>query len=151
MERKVIKRLSIERPEKLPCEIHWIKTEKNKWVVFLGFEEEMLFEVFCGKVVDDFPIHHKVKSGEIIKEKDNYGCNKYDFRYKDRYGHYVVTESVNSLTEEYYNENVNVSFMLRYLPNSHVLKVIKKWKVAGDLLEFQQVLIEVIQKYISEK
>ncbi|MFA6501908.1 MAG: hypothetical protein WCT85_03875 [Parachlamydiales bacterium] len=149
----------IKRPEILPCDVYQIKKENVKWLIFAGIHEKNLFEIFVSHDNNDptedvLYIPKTITSG-IIKKiswiSNNEKCNQFNFIYQDKHGFNITMEAINRVTDpRFHNININVSFMLRYLPNEIIIKIIKRWKDLDPLTqELREVLIEIISKYIK--
>lgn len=149
----------IKRPDVLDCDIHRIRLDKTEWLVFVGKQDGKVFELFVAEVPADEKeydenqtlfIPAKYKTGQIIKAKDENGKKIYNLRCSDVMGFGVTFDHIGrTFDNSYYNYTINVSFMLRYIPNEIVYKVVSKWlDLDGKLGVYKKVILTVIRKYL---
>jgi len=110
------------RPKRLESEIIRFTNNKEKWIGFLGIDEDTSkekypYELFTG-LAESFQIPNYVENGTIIKIKeknDDVILKRYDFEYKDRDGYIVTMQGLNrAFNREYWNYSKMVSAFLRH-------------------------------------
>jgi len=145
-----IKNLLIKRPVELPCDIHRIEVGGCRWYAFVGLYKERVFEIFFADIEessDIFFIPKTIKKGMIIRGVTDSGEKVYNFKYVDKQKFGVTVENIGRVLDaSYYNYVLDVSFMLRYLPNKQVIHIIKKWR---NLTEKQEILRELLIRIIG--
>jgi hypothetical protein len=146
----------INRQSVLPCDIHIKDGDEadKKWVCFVGMRDKIPFEIFVGYNNVSFVIPSYVKTGEIICSDDEQEqpFHEYDLRVKDSYGHNIRVESINRVFDkDFHNYSISVSYMLRYMPISTVIRVIKKYYFTDErLIKFKNFIIETLECYNYE-
>jgi ribonucleoside-diphosphate reductase alpha chain len=79
---------SVKRPEVLEADVVRFMNSDEKWIAFVGKLDGRPYEIFTGKEDDDvLPIPKTIKKGYIIKNKQDDGTKRYDFRYIDKHGY----------------------------------------------------------------
>lgn len=140
----------IERPKQLNCKIYRSNYLNIEWIAFACFNQNELIEIFVGELKESngdirIPVPSYVKNG-IIEKINNEHEHLYNLKFKDKDGYNVECPGINRIFDDkYYNYVVTVSYMLRYLPNETVLKVVKKWKSLPPKVEaLRNVLVDIL-------
>lgn len=122
------KSINAARPAEIECKVEQFKNEKKEWVAFIGLLNNKPYEIFTGpKDIDVFPIPSIVKSGYIIKVKQEDNTSRYDFKYVDSYGYTNTLGGLSRIFDkEYWNYARFVSALLRSaIPVEQVIKVVE--------------------------
>ncbi|KAB2915983.1 MAG: adenosylcobalamin-dependent ribonucleoside-diphosphate reductase [Bacteroidetes bacterium] len=125
---QIIEQEAPERPKILEAEIVRFNNNNEPWIGFTGLLDNRPYEIFTGKAEDSFVIPAWVHKGWIIKERDENGLARYDFRYTDKYGYKVTIEGLSrSFDKEYWNYAKLISGVLRQgMPLKDVVRLIDR-------------------------
>jgi len=131
-----------ERPPKLPCEIHRVMYQGQKWIVFVGLLEGRPFEIFAG-AIEDVCIPKNIEDGIIFRQKTKH----YSFEYDDEI-------LINNIGKSFFNKEHDafarsISMHLQYgVPIEEVLVMLNK--AEGDVTNFAKVLTRTLKKYVED-
>jgi len=131
-----------ERPPKLPCEIHRVMYQGQKWIVFVGLLEGRPFEIFAG-AIEDVCIPKNIEDGSIFRQKTKH----YSFEYDDEI-------LINNIGKSFFNKEHDafarsISMHLQYgVPIEEVLVMLNK--AEGDVTNFAKVLTRTLKKYVED-
>ena len=141
-----------KRPKILDADILRFKNDNEEWIAFIGLIEGKPYEIFTGKKEDDnFPIPKSIKTGKIIKTKEDSGDTRYDFQYIDKYG-YKVT--MGGLSHQFYSEFWNyaklISGILRHgMPVVHAVELVSSLRLDDDTINtWSAGVARALKKYI---
>ncbi|MEX0980851.1 MAG: adenosylcobalamin-dependent ribonucleoside-diphosphate reductase, partial [Bacteroidales bacterium] len=124
-----------KRPRVIDADILRFKNNEEEWIAFIGLIDGRPYEIFTGKKEDDnFPIPRSIRTGKIIKTKEESGMTRYDFEYVDKYG-YKVT--MGGLSHQFYKEFWNyaklISGVLRHgMPVVHTVDLVTSLRLDDD-------------------
>lgn len=115
-----------KRPEIIPCEVIRFKNEQEQWIAVIGLINELPYEIFTGKIDDEFKVPDWVKSGWTIKVSGTKG-KRYDFQYAEASGEMITIEGLSrAFNSEYWNYAKLISGMLRLkMPIEEVVKLVE--------------------------
>lgn len=143
-----------KRPKVLDADILRFKNNDEDWVAFIGLMDDKPYEIFTGKKEDDnFPIPKTIKTGKIIKTKEESGETRYDFQYIDKYG-YKVT--MGGLSHQFYSEFWNyaklISGVLRHgMPIVDTVGLITSLRLDDDTINtWSAGVARALKKYIPD-
>ena len=142
-----------KRPKRLDADVIRFQNNNEKWIAVVGLYEGKPYEVFTGRAEDTFDISSYVKSGWVIKTKDEEGQNRYDFQYKDRDGYKVTIEGLSrSFNKEYWNYAKLISGVIRHgMPIIHVVDLINGLTVPEDFINtWKNGVVRALKKYIPD-
>ncbi len=124
-EKKELEKLQ-RRPEVIPSEVIRFKNEKEQWIAVIGLIDDDPYEIFTGKIDDDFKVPEWVQKGWTIKVNGARG-KRYDFQYTDPTGEEVTIEGLSrAFNSEYWNYAKLISGMLRLkMPIEEVVKLVE--------------------------
>lgn len=141
-----------KRPKVLDADILRFKNNDEEWIAFIGLIDGKPYEIFTGKKEDDnFPIPKSIKTGKIIKTKQENGTTRYDFQYIDKYG-YKVT--MGGLSHQFYSEFWNyaklISGVLRHgMPIVHTVELITSLRLDDESINtWSAGVARALKKYI---
>jgi len=143
---KIERHYAPPRPQKLPCDIYHMTSEKQKWLVLVGKMGDDVYEVFCGKE-DKILVPKKYKKGYLIKK----GHRKYSLYIPVEKDDDLVFNDILSLFE---NEEYNIltrmiSMSLRHgVPLKFVIDQLMKEK--AEFTAFNKAIARVLKKYIKD-
>lgn len=125
---QIIEQEAPERPKILEAEIVRFNNNNEPWIGFTGLLNNRPYEIFTGKAEDSFVIPAWVHKGWIIKERDENGLSRYDFRYRDKYDYKITIEGLSrSFDKEYWNYAKLISGVLRQgMPLKDVVRLIDR-------------------------
>ena len=132
---KNVKSRQMERPELIQSEVIRFKNEKEQWIAVIGLIDEKPYEIFTGKINDEFKLPDSVNKGWTIKVKGSKG-KRYDFQYKDQSGETITIEGLSkAFNSEYWNYAKLISGMLRLkMPIDQVVKLVEGLNLYEDSL-----------------
>ena len=143
-----------KRPKVLDADILRFKNNDEEWIAFIGLIDGRPYEIFTGKKEDDnFPIPRSIKTGKIIKTKEDSGETRYDFQYIDKYG-YKVT--MGGLSHQFYSEFWNyaklISGVLRHgMPIVDTVELITSLRLDDDTINtWSAGVARALKKYIAD-
>lgn len=142
-----------ERPEVVEADVVHFRNNEDRWLAFIGLIDGKPYEVFTGRAEDSFQLPSWVDKGYVIKNKDENGASRYDFRYVDREGYKVTIEGLSrSFNPEYWNYAKLISGVLRH--NMHlvdVVSMIEKLRLDDDTLNtWKNGVVRSLKKYIPD-
>jgi len=143
-----------KRPKVLDADILRFKNNSEEWIAFIGLIDGKPYEIFTGKKEDDnFPIPKTIRTGKIIKTKEDSGETRYDFQYIDKYG-YKVT--MGGLSHQFYSEFWNyaklISGVLRHgMPIVDTVDLITSLRLDDDTINnWSAGVARALKKYIPD-
>ena len=117
-----------KRPETLEADVVRFQNNKEKWVAFVGLYDGRPYEIFTGLQDDEEGIllPKSVVCGNIIKNVDEAGNNRYDFQFKNKRGYKTTIEGLSEkFNKEYWNYAKLISGVLRWgMPIDQVVKLV---------------------------
>lgn len=117
-----------KRPKELHAEVVRFQNNKEKWIAFIGLQNDRPYEIFTGIQDDDDGIllPKNVTEGKIIKNIDDNGVKRYDFQFANRRGYKTTIEGLSEkFNSEYWNYAKLISGVLRYgMPIDQVIKLV---------------------------
>lgn len=141
-----------KRPERLPCEIHHTTIKGEKWVVFVGLNNGLPYEVFCG-LQEYMELSPKIKTGTIVKRKTKKSERGfYDLVvFEGTENEFVVNDIVNAFkNDEHMVMGRLVSLSLRNSGKvSYVAEQLFKDN-SSDFMTYNKVLGRILKKYIKD-
>ena len=124
-----------KRPRVLDADILRFKNNDEEWIAFIGLIDGRPYEIFTGKKEDDnFPIPRSIRTGKIIKTKEESGGTRYDFQYIDKYGYKVTMGGLShQFHKEFWNYAKLISGVLRHgMPIVHTVDLITSLRLDDD-------------------
>ncbi len=123
-----------KRPKTIVASIVRFHNEKEKWLAVVGLINDKPYEIFTGKMKDAFNLPQWVEKGWVIKNRDEEGVARYDFRYVDSDGYKTTIEGLSrSFDKEYWNYAKLISGVLRHgMPMAYVVDLIQNLNLYDD-------------------
>ncbi len=145
---------SFKRPKVLDAEIIRFNNENEKWIAFVGINNDRPYEVFTGLADEEmFPIPKSIKKGKILKTRDENGVSRYDFQYTDKFGYKNTLGGLSHMfDQEYWNYAKLISSVLRHgMPIADVVKLISSLHLDSDNINTWKNGVErALKKYIPD-
>lgn len=142
------------RPTELDADVIHFKNDSQQWVAFVGVKDGKPFEIFTGPVdMELFPIPKSVKTGKIIKVKEEGKETRYDFRYIDSYGYQNTLGGLSRcFNKEYWNYARLVSGMLRQQVSIHsVVEIVEGMHTDSETLHsWKNGVIRALKSFIPD-
>lgn len=137
-----------KRPLELPCNIHRMTADKQKYLILVGLLDGKPYEVFCG-LAENFDVAHNQKGGVLVKRPQESGLSIYD----------LIVGASGSSPEHMYEDVVNlfdnpnygaftrtISTALRHgVPIHYLVEQLRKDK-HSDMWSFSTVLARTLSK-----
>lgn len=142
-----------KRPDKIEAEVVRFHNEAEKWLAVIGLVEGRPYEVFTGKMKDAFNLPQWVKSGWVIKNRNEDGTSRYDFRYIDAEGYKVTIEGLSrSFDKEYWNYAKLISGVLRHgMPIPYVVDLINNLNLYDEHINtWKNGVARALKRFIPE-
>ncbi len=143
-----------KRPHILEADVFHFQNNNERWIAFVGVLDGKPYEVFTG--IEDEEVLHipkSIKSGCIIKNKDENGVTRYDFQYIDKHGYRTTFEGLSRMFDkEYWNYAKLISGVLRYgMPITDVLNLVASLQLDNDNINTWKAGVErALKKYIPD-
>jgi ribonucleoside-diphosphate reductase alpha chain len=152
-EKKEVRKVQ-KRPKELEADIVRIKNDNEDWVAFVGILEGAPYEIFTGLSDDEGLIIPKsVKKGTIIKNRDEEGNARYDFKYINKFGYKTTIEGLShKFDPEYWNYAKLISSVLRHgMPIPHVVNLVSSLHLSSETINTWKNGVErTLRKYIPD-
>ncbi|MEL7121539.1 MAG: ribonucleoside-diphosphate reductase, adenosylcobalamin-dependent, partial [Bacteroidota bacterium] len=145
--------MSPKRPKKIDASIVRFRNNDEDWMAVIGLLDGKPYEVFTGRAEDTFRLPDYVKSGWVIKQKDNGHGNRYDFQFMDREGYRVTIEGLSrSFNKEYWNYAKLISGVLRHgMPLTHVVNMIDSLNTDSNYINtWKNGVVRALKKFIPD-
>lgn len=143
---------SVKRPEVLEADVVRFMNNDEKWIAFVGKLDGRPYEIFTGKEDDDvLPIPKTIKKGFIIKNKQDDGTKRYDFRYIDKHGYGNTFEGLSRMFDtEFWNYAKLISGVLRHgMPIPDVVNLVSSLRLDSEAINTWKNGVErTLRKYI---
>lgn len=142
------------RPAILEADVIRFQNNYEKWIAFIGKLNNKPYEIFTGKA-EDFYLPPWVDKGWIIKVKNanEKGETRYDFRFNDKQGYKVTFEGLSrSFDPEYWNYAKLISGVLRHgMPIPYAIDLIDNLNVKEDNINtWKNGVVRALKRYIPD-
>ncbi len=133
-----------KRPDELPCDIHEITVQGNKWIILVGKLSGSLYEIFVDEnTKQQIDVHHHT-SGTIKKV----GHSKYSLVIKNGEEKVIVENLAETMDATYGVMARMVSMALRHgTPLQFIVDQMSKSK---HFMGFERAVSRVLKKYIKD-
>ena len=143
------------RPQILECDVVRFQNNKEKWVAFVGLLDGRPYEIFTGLQDDDegIVLPKSVVKGRIIKNVNEDGTKRYDFKKKKKKGYKTTVEGLSEkFNKEYWNYAKLISGVLRYrMPLDHVIQLVGSLQLESESINTWKNGVErALKKYITD-
>ncbi len=153
-ERNVDSAFPKKRPSVIDADILRFKNNEEEWIAFIGLIDGRPYEIFTGKKEDDnFPIPKSIRTGKIIKTKEESGMTRYDFEYVDKYGYKVTMGGLShQFHKEFWNYAKLISGVLRHgMPVFHTVDLVTSLRLDDDNINnWVAGVARALKKYIPD-
>lgn len=142
-----------QRPVELEAEVVRFNNNDEKWIAVIGLFEDRPYEIFTGRAEDIFRLPTYVNKGWVIKNRDEDGRNRYDFRFRDQDGYRVTIEGLSrSFNKEYWNYAKLISGVLRLgMPLNQVVNLINGLNAAEDHINtWKNGVLRALKRHIRD-
>ncbi|MCQ2332162.1 MAG: adenosylcobalamin-dependent ribonucleoside-diphosphate reductase [Paludibacteraceae bacterium] len=144
------------RPAELKCDVVRFQNNKEKWIAFVGLNDQNKpYEIFTGLLDDEEGIFlpKSVTEGSIIKTHDEEGNRRYDFQFKNARGYKTTIEGLShKFDKEYWNYAKLISGVLRYgMPIDQVVKLVSGLQLNSESINnWKEGVVRALKKYIPD-
>ncbi len=153
-EKGIVPTNSPKRPTELQADIVRFHNNNEKWIAFVGLLNGHPYEIFTGLAEDDaLPIPKTIKKGFIIKEKDEQGNKRYDFRYKNKFGLNITIQGLSyKFNREYWNYAKLISSVLRHgMPLESVVNLVSSLNLSdANINTWKNGVERTLKRYIPD-
>ena len=143
---------AVKREKSLKCDVFHFYNGKEKWVAFVGIQNDRPYEIFTGLEEKLTNLPSKVSAGNIVKYKRD-GVNCYDFEYYTEDGEKKVVESINTtFNPEFWNYGKMLSAMLRHrMPLVYIVKTLGDMRFENDSINsWRTGVIRALKRWIKD-
>ncbi len=122
-----------KRPEIIPSELIRFKNGAEQWIAVIGLIDDAPYEIFTGKIDDQFRVPNWVTKGWTVKVNGTKG-KRYDFQYTDKSNETITIEGLSrAFNSEFWNYAKLISGMLRIeMPIDQVVKLVEGLNLYDD-------------------
>ena len=142
-----------KRPKTIEAAIVRFHNEKEKWLAVVGLIDGKAYEIFTGKMKDAFNLPQWVDKGWVIKNRDENGVARYDFRYVDSDGYKTTIEGLSrSFDKEFWNYAKLISGVLRHgMPMAYVVDLIQNLNLYDDHINtWKNGVCRALKRFVPE-
>ena len=142
-----------KRPDKLDAEVIRFQNNQEKWIAMVGLLNGRPYEIFTGRAEDTFVFPTYIKTGWVIKQKDEQGNKSYDFQYQDKDGYRVTMEGLSrSFDKKFWNYAKLISGVLRHgMPLNHVVNLVDGLTTEQDHINtWKNGVVRSLKKFIPD-
>jgi len=148
-------RSTTKRPQVLEADVVKFQNNKEKWIAFVGLQNDLPYEIFTGLADDEdgILIPKSVTSGRIIKNRDEDGMSRYDFQYDNKHGYKITIEGLSyKFDKEYWNYAKLISGVLRHgMPIEDVINLVAGLHFDNESINTWKNGVErALKKYIPD-
>lgn len=140
------------RPKVLEAEVVRFQNAHEKWIAVVGLLNDRPYEIFTGKA-EEFYLPGWVSKGWVIKNRNEEGKSRYDFKFEDKYGYKVTIEGLSrSFNEEFWNYAKLISGILRHgMPLQYVVNLVDKLTLSEDNINtWKNGVVRALKKFIPD-
>jgi ribonucleoside-diphosphate reductase alpha chain len=142
------------RPERLEADILRFHNAAEPWIAVVGLLDGRPYEIFTGRVSDDFSIPASVRKGWVVKRKERAeGKSIYDLDCADDRGQQLTVPGLSrTFNPEFWNYAILISGMLRQgMPLPHVVDVVANLNLYDATLNtWKNGVVRTLQGYIPD-
>lgn len=143
------------RPQVLEADVVRFQNNKEKWIAFIGLFKDLPYEIFTGLADDEDGIllPRWVNKGWIIKNRDNEGNSRYDFRYENKSGYKTTIEGLShKFNPEYWNYAKLISGTLRHgMPIENVVHLVESLQLDNvSINTWKNGVARALKRYIPD-
>ncbi len=144
--------LRAARPVRLEADVLRFNNDTEPWIAVVGLLDGAPYEIFTGRVSNDFAIPPGVHKGWVVKRKEpSMGKSIYDLEYTDERGAQVVIPGLSrTFNPEFWNYAILISGMLRQaMPVPQVVDVVAHLNLYDATLNtWKNGVVRTLQRYI---
>ncbi len=145
---------SPKRPAELEADIVRFQNNNEKWIAFVGLLDGRPYEIFTGIAEDDaLPIPKSINKGFIIKNRDEKGNKRYDFKYTNKYGFNITIQGLSyKFNKEFWNYAKLISGVLRHgMPIENAVNLVSSLHLDSETINTWKNGVErALKKYIPD-
>jgi len=141
-----------KRPKILDADVVRFQNAYESWLAVVGLLDNKPYEIFTGRA-DDFYLPKWVEGGWVIKQRQEDGHSRYDFRFQDKQGYNITVEGLSrSFNKEYWNYAKLISGVLRHgMPIKHAINLIDNLSLKGESLNtWKNGVVRALKRYIPD-
>jgi len=146
--------VSPKRPDSLEADIIRFRNNDEDWIAVIGQMDGRPYEIFTGRAIDTFRLPNYVKTGWVIKARDEERKeNRYDFQFNDRDGYKITIQGLSrSFNKEYWNYAKLISGVLRHgMPLNHVVNLVSGLNTDIDHINtWKNGVVRALKKFIPD-
>jgi len=142
-----------KRPKTIEASVVRFHNEKEKWLAVVGLINDKPYEIFTGKMKDAFNLPQWVEKGWVIKNRDENGFARYDFRYVDSDGYKTTIEALSrSFDKEFWNYAKLISGVLRHgMPMAYVVDLIQNLNLYDEHINtWKNGVCRALKRFVPE-
>lgn len=143
------------RPQVLNADILRFQNNKEKWIAFIGKINDQPYEIFTGLADDEYGISlpRWVTQGLIIKNRNEDGTSRYDFRFENKRGYKTTIEGLShKFDPEFWNYAKLFSSTLRYgMPIEKIIELINSLQLDSHSINtWKNGVVRALKRYVED-
>jgi ribonucleoside-diphosphate reductase alpha chain len=146
----------LKRPQVLEADVVRFQNKKEKWIAFIGKIDEKPYEIFTGLADDEDGIllPRWVNEGSIIKNREEDGTSRYDFRFTNQRGYKTTIEGLSHKFDPvYWNYAKLISGVLRHgMPTEKVVDLINSLQLDNESINtWKNGVVRALKKFVPDE
>lgn len=146
----------LKRPLVLEADVVRFQNKKEKWIAFIGKIDEKPYEIFTGLADDEDGIllPRWVNEGSIIKNREEDGTSRYDFRFTNQRGYKTTIEGLSHKFDPvYWNYAKLISGVLRHgMPTEKVVDLINSLQLDNESINtWKNGVVRALKKFVPDE
>jgi len=146
----------LKRPQVLEADVVRFQNKKEKWIAFIGKIDDRPYEIFTGLADDEDGIllPRWVNEGSIIKNRDEEGNSRYDFRFTNQRGYKTTIEGLSHKFDPvFWNYAKLISGVLRHgMPTEKVVELINSLQLDSESINtWKNGVVRALKKFIPDE
>lgn len=146
----------LKRPQVLEADVVRFQNKKEKWIAFIGKIDDRPYEIFTGLADDEDGIllPRWVNEGLIIKNRDEDGNSRYDFRFTNQRGYKTTIEGLSHKFDPvFWNYAKLISGVLRHgMPTEKVVELINSLQLDSESINtWKNGVVRALKKFVPDE
>lgn len=146
----------LKRPQVLDADVVRFQNKKEKWIAFIGKIDDRPYEIFTGLADDEDGIllPRWVNEGLIIKNRDEDGNSRYDFRFTNQRGYKTTIEGLSHKFDPvFWNYAKLISGVMRHgMPTEKVVELINSLQLDSESINtWKNGVVRALKKFVPDE
>lgn len=142
----------IKRPKRLSARVMRFNNGTEKWIAFIGTQNEKPYEIFTGREENEFSVPPDITEGFIEKVRQADGKARYDFHYHADDKDKILEGLSRSFNPEYWNYAKLISGILRQgMPLDQVVYLVENLNLYSENINtWKNGVARALRKFIQD-